>query len=97
MDESIDIKKLMEDENIDESEQEACEAYMELGIADNLSNFEEAYHGQWSNDEDFAQETADSLGECSTGWPHYCIDWEYAARELMMDSSEENGYYFRNL
>ena len=30
-------------------------------------------------------------------WPQYCIDWEYAARDLMMDYSEQDGYYFRNL
>ena len=30
-------------------------------------------------------------------WPAYCIDWEWAARELMMDYMIEDGYYFRCL
>ncbi len=64
-----------------------------------LDNIEEAYNGQFKSNEDFAQETAESLGEIPKGnnWPHYCIDWEWAAKELMSDYSESNGYYFRNL
>src|SRR3990167_943602 len=79
---------------------EAIEAYLALGIGDDdLSDFEEAYQGQYKNDEEFAQEQAEQLGEIpkENHWPHYCIDWEWAARELMMDYSEEGGYYFRNL
>lgn len=81
---------------------EAVEAYISLGIGDDdLSDFEESYQGQYANDEDFAQSLAEDLGEIpragSAHWPLYCIDWEWAARELMMDYSEANGYYFRNL
>lgn len=33
----------------------------------------------------------------NASWPNTCIDWEQAARELMCDYSESNGYYFRSL
>lgn len=58
----------------------------------------EAYSGQFPSDEDFAQDIAEQLGtEIKTEWPLYCIDWEYAARELMIDYFESDGYYFQNL
>ena len=60
---------------------------------------EEAYQGEYSTDIEFAQELADQLGavNADSSWPNYCIDWEYAARDLMMDYSEDSGYYFKNL
>ena len=81
---------------------EAVDAYIKLGIGDDdLSDFEEAYQGKYASDEEFAQEQADATTSLSSkefqAWPHYCIDWEWAARELMMDYSEEGRYYFRNL
>lgn len=83
------------------ADEAAIDAYIALGIGDeDLSDFEEAYQGQFPSDEDFAQDMAENLGAVdfkNSPWPQYCIDWEYAARELMMDYSEQNGYYFRNL
>lgn len=69
------------------------EEYAELG------GFEEAYQGEYRSDEDFAEEMAEELGliDNNLSWPHNCIDWECAAKELMYDYSEENGHYFRNL
>ena len=63
------------------------------------SDIDEAYSGCYKDDEDFAQETAEQLGciDKNAVWPMNCIDWEQAARELMYDYSEDNGYYFRNL
>ena len=61
---------------------------------------EDCYSGEYSTDEDFAQDMADQLGcmdERNTSWPHTCIDWTYAARELMYDYSESNGHYFRSV
>ena len=88
-------------ELIDEgTDQDAIQAYIDLGIGDdNLDNFEESYQGQWPTDEAFAQEIAEDIGavENNSSWPNYCIDWEWASRELMMDYSEDNGYYFRCL
>lgn len=79
-------------------------AYLELGITasddpeDIAREIEECYMGEHSSDEAFAQHIAEEQGiEIGEQWPHYCIDWEYAARELMHDYSEEGGHYFRNV
>jgi antirestriction protein len=51
---------------------------------------------------EYAQELANGLGvnPDEKAWPAYCIDWEYAARELKYDYSaaELDGttYYFRD-
>ena len=59
---------------------------------------EEAYCGYFQTDELFAQDMVEQVGiVVGTEWPLYCIDWEYAARELMMDYYEVDGHYFRNL
>jgi len=62
-----------------------------------IDNIVEAYQGEYKDDEDFARETADSIGavDKNASWPMNCIDWEQAAKELMYDYSEANGYYFR--
>ena len=59
----------------------------------------EAYQGEYTSDEDFAQNMAEELGQIdkSAKWPNSCIDWEFAAKELMYDYFEANNYYFRNL
>jgi len=64
-----------------------------------LSDMEESYQGEYGSDEDFAQNLADDLGAIDRNltWPMYCIDWEQAARDLMMDYYEINGHYFRSL
>jgi len=59
---------------------------------------DEAYCGDFDSDEAFAQDMAEqTVVEIGTEWPLYCIDWEYAARELMFDYFEVDGHYFRNL
>lgn len=62
------------------------------------SDVDEAYSGKYDDDEDFAYEMALQMGNIKKDvhWPYTCIDWEQAARELMYDYSESNGYYFRN-
>jgi len=64
-----------------------------------LENIEEAYRGHWDSDEEFAQDIAEDTGALPKDfvWPLYCINWEHAARELMMDYEEHEGYYFRML
>lgn len=76
---------------------EALEAAIECGV--NLEDFEEAYQGSFKSDGDFAEEMAESMGSIdrNAAWPNSYIDWERAARDLMMDYSEHNGHYFRNL
>lgn len=80
-----------------DQEPEVIAAALNLGIT--ASDIDEAYQGSYKDDEDFARETADQLGaiDKNASWPMNCIDWEYAAKELMYDYSEENGHYFRNL
>lgn len=58
---------------------------------------EGANHGRYDSDIEFAQELAEELGAVPehANWPNDCIDWERAARELMMDYFEEDGFYFR--
>jgi len=62
---------------------------------------EEAYAGEFESDVEFALRTAEETQFMETNksiqWPYSCIDWEHAARELMYDYFESDGYYFRNL
>ena len=79
---------------------EAVQAYIDLGIEEGeaLENFEEAYQGQAPSDEDFVSEMLDSTGDIPKDFPPYIhIDWERTARDIMMDYSEQDGHYFRNL
>jgi antirestriction protein len=74
------------------------EAYRKNVGEGTFSDAEEAYMGKWESDMDFAESLADDLGYTNKGiWPYTCIDWEQAARELMWDYFEVDGYYFRNL
>ena len=76
---------------------DVVKAGLSLGISPN--DIEEAYSGEFDSPEDFAQNMAEEIGSIDKNatWPNNCIDWEYAARELMYDYSEADGYYFRNL
>lgn len=67
------------------------------------------WHGDWfpvtlirdTYFEDYARELAEDIGAVPSdaSWPAYCIDWEWAARELRMDytSAEFDGvtYWYR--
>jgi len=76
-------------------------AYIEsVGIEyASAEDVEEVYQGEYESDEDFAMEIAEETGAIQeeATWPNNCIDWEYAAKELMYDYFESNGYYFRNI
>lgn len=62
-----------------------------------ISDIEEAYSGSYDSDEEFAEDMADQCGyKIPNEWPFRCIDWEWAARELMCDYMEHDGHYFRN-
>ena len=59
---------------------------------------DEAYQGEHESDEDFVQNLIEDCGELPKDLPTYIhIDWELTARDIMMDYSEHNGHYFRNL
>jgi antirestriction protein len=69
-----------------------------------LTDFDEAYNGEWSSREDFARELADDLGAVDEDatWPNNYIDWERATRDLFMDywDAEAPGgtiYVFRSM
>ena len=81
---------------------EVVEAFADLGnykLKDTDEFFdalEESYSGQYNSDEDFAEDMHEQTGEeVKNSWPHNCIDWTRAARELMYDYYESNGHYFR--
>lgn len=98
MDISKHAKAMSEDNGLSE---EINQAYINL-VGDEYADAEgcaDAYQGTYSSDEDFAQSIAEDMGLTpdSNHWPNYCIDWEYAARELMMDYDESDGHYFHNL
>lgn len=62
-----------------------------------MDKIEEAYHGEYKDDEDFAYQLWEDCGYLSE-LPDYCrnyIDWEAVARDLMInDYNSENGHYF---
>ncbi len=64
-----------------------------------IAEAQEAFEGTYKNDEDFAYHMAEETGaiDNSASWPYTCIDWEQAAKELMYDYFESNGFYFRNI
>lgn len=82
-----------------EAVQAYCKNTGEPINSDSIREAEEAYQGTYDSDEDFAQELAEEIGAVNHGasWPNNCIDWEWAAREIMYDYFEINGHYFRNL
>ena len=72
---------------------------IDAGVACDISieDIDEAYTGSYRDNEEFAEEMAESIGaiDRNAAWPVCYIDWERAANDLMMDYSEENGHYFR--
>lgn len=82
---------------LDQFDEDVIEAALECGVQ--VADIEEAYQGNFNSDREFAMEMADQLGSIdnNASWPNNCIDWEFAAKELMYDYSEHNGHYFRNL
>ena len=91
---------------LDAWETDNAEELAELeSVLDGLNGMsgDEQWEGDWypvtlirgSYFQDYAQELADEIGAIDNkiGWPHTCIDWEKAARELQWDYSsvEVNG------
>lgn len=87
-------------EAVEENSEEIVSAYESIiGVEyATKEGLDESYVGEYSSDEEFAKEMADQTGAVidDLAWPNYCIDWERAARELMMDYTEEHGHYFYN-
>jgi len=93
LEEQEELDRVVEKTGLDE---DIVAAAIVLGIPEN--SISEAYQGQFSNDKDFAFDLADNMEATDlSNWPCTSIDWEDAASDLMIDYSEENGYYFRNM
>jgi antirestriction protein len=61
-----------------------------------LDDMDEAYQGEYKNDEDFVQQLLEDCGDMPKDLPAYIhIDWESTARDIMMDYFEIDGHYFR--
>jgi antirestriction protein len=89
--EFFELLEMLESSHLD---REVIEAGLDLDIP--LDSIEDAYQGEYSNDQDFAYELAESCGSIDHDavWPQNCIDWEQAAATLMYDYNESNGHYF---
>ena len=76
--------------------EDVFEAARECGIE--FSNVDEAYNGEWDDDEEFVEELLTDIGDLPRDLPCYIhIDWERTARDIMMDYVEHGGHYFRVL
>jgi len=84
------IEYLQDEETLTDVERDELTALVDL--ADEASG----YGSDWTHGEtlirdsyfqDYAQELAEEIGAVPSDaeWPTYCIDWERAARELLMD------------
>jgi len=93
-----DAIDLIEDSYHDIEVIESAVSIFSCDIERAIQYCDEDYNGEHNSDADFAENMANELGymDNATSWPHNCIDWDYAARELMYDYSEHNGHYFRN-
>lgn len=90
-----DFFKLMEAVDDSHYDLEVFQAGIDCGFS--IEDIEERYEGEFKNDEEFAQNHAEQCGlDTEVSWPHTCIDWEYAARELMWDYTSASNHYFRN-
>jgi len=94
------ITKKEIEELLNTYDKEVIDAYLSV-IDDEYAtkeDLEESYSGHYDSDEDFTQELLEDTGGLPKDLPAYIyIDWESTARDIMMDYTEEDGYYFRNL
>ena len=83
---------------------EVCEDCMATNVdddfckrcAEEITGFTEEDSGAYRDDEDFAQQLLEDIGDIPRNFPFYIhIDWEATARDIMMDYCEHNGHYFR--
>ncbi len=95
------ITKKEKKELIEEGfEEEAIEAYITIAGEKYAEKdyFEESFCGRFESDEDFVENLLRETEPSISDLPSYIhIDWESTASDIMMDYSEENGYYFRNI
>ena len=92
VDEIYEFKDFVDQSHLD---YDAILAGLEMGLP--VEDLEENYQGEYRSDEDFAYQLADDCGmiDHDASWPQNYIDWESAARDLMMEFGEFDGHYFR--
>jgi antirestriction protein len=83
----------------DEDRAEAVSDFIENGCE--LSDFEEAYQGQFKDEEEFAEQLVDDLGYLNEMPENlrYYFDYEKFARDLFLTDywMSSNGHVFRNM
>tara|TARA_B100001113_G_scaffold130_1_gene99 strand:- start:270 stop:662 length:393 start_codon:yes stop_codon:yes gene_type:complete len=80
---------------IDESNEEAVEAFLDNFNIEDIGYFTDAYQGQWDSGAEFAQNLAEDCCEVPrdmSGWIE--IDWKASWENLSYDYFECNGYIF---
>lgn len=93
-----DVVAILDDENLTGDERTDALTIVEAFIADGLVSDTDGFRDYADNEPtliadsyfaEYARELADDLGliRSDNQWPNYCIDWEYAARELQYDYS----------
>jgi antirestriction protein len=83
-------------DDVAEYERDILIAWLANGMEFDLDKMRECYIGEYSSDEDMAQEYIDSTGLLSDV-PDYLaryFDVESYARDMMFDMFENNGHYF---
>lgn len=81
---------------LDESDRERLTAFIDCFgdcAGDIFEAAENAYIGEYKDDEEFAYETVQSCYDLPEPLASY-FDYEKYARDLMMDHSSSNGHYF---
>jgi antirestriction protein len=82
----------------DDSEREIVIAWLSNGMEFDLDNMRESYIGEYSSDQDMAEEYLESTGMLDDA-PEFLaryFDYESFARDLMHDIFEVSGHYFRS-
>lgn len=82
------------------SNREAYEVWVNHSGDDDVSDFNDAYQGEWDSEKDFAEYMAEELGYYKAmedaGISTYYFDLDAYARDLFMDYSYVDGYVFRD-
>ena len=83
--------KIIEWYEMDDEERSAYEAYLDLGVGDDIEDFHERYEGQFSSPTDLAYHLVEELG--LPGNAEYYFDFETFGRELSYDYHEGDPDY----
>ena len=85
-------------ENISDDEREILAAWIGNGMEFDLETMRDCYAGEFSSDEDFAEDYLESTGILLDipEYLRYYFDISAYARDLMNDHFDFNGHYFRN-